>query len=764
MKDLLRIFVCIIILLVATGVVFAQDRIENGVLFIEEGTVDIAYAKYRRNNEITSVIIPASVKRIGYEAFRECANLVSVEIPSSVSVIDSWAFARCENLKSVKLSNGTTAINEYSFYGCNALSEIYVPGSVSVIGKWAFGKCESLAKVVLGEGVSMIVECAFYGCSKMKSIELPESIIAIGRYFPTQTLIRGVSGSYAQRFAKEKNIPFEIIRFSADYVANAKVLDLAEKNEIADGEYKSFAKLERIIFSNELKKIGKEAFASASLKIVEIPESVSYIGTNAFPRSCVISSKTGSYGEMWAKRNGYKVLNSDVTGINIIFPTQEEISLYMKDNRFWFEKELQGNLFEVEPVLLDGFVSGSLSCDAKNNGLKSLNTIRYIAGLNEVELSNEYGKLAQLAASVNAANGTLTHRPQIISGMSEQTFAEAQKGALESNLAKGQESLPLAILRLTRDAVSNNTKIDSMTHRRWILNPAMSKTGFGIADKVYAQYVMDASNENYLSDVSVIIWPPQNMPLELSTKDDPYSIFFTERFDFSENVKVTMTRIADGNVWNFSDSTTDGYFRKAEGGNNVHKKYIAWKPAKITDYMAGDVVEIIISGIKKDGKDYPIKYNVNYFNALPKDEILNETLNIAKDCKIVSNGKYKNAGGFSSININESLQEIGVESFRNCGDLKKLFVPGNVLKIDAWAFAECTSLEYVEISEGVTSIGEAAFYKCESLKEIILPESLTSLGAYIPKNTVIKCKTGSYAEFVAKRLGLRVENLSIDAK
>ena len=79
MKNFIRIciFTCLLFVVFVSNV-FAQDRIEEGVLYIEDGTIDISYAKYRRNSEITSVVIPQSVKRIGYEAFRECPNLQTI--------------------------------------------------------------------------------------------------------------------------------------------------------------------------------------------------------------------------------------------------------------------------------------------------------------------------------------------------------------------------------------------------------------------------------------------------------------------------------------------------------------------------------------------------------------------------------------------------------------------------------------------------------------------------------------------------------------
>lgn len=759
MKKISRFWFCAILLVafVSIGFAFADDRIENGVLYIEEGTVDVPYAKYRRNSEITSVVFPKSVKRIGYEAFRECPNLQSVEIPGTVSVIDSWAFAKCEKLENVTINKGTTAINEYSFYGCSALKNIQVPGTVSVIGKWAFGKCEALETAVLEEGVSMIVECAFYGCNNLKFISLPESLLAIGKYFPTKTVIKGIVGSYAENYAKDRNISFEPSGYSDEYGAKALELDLAHITQIPDGAYKNFTALKKLVLSPETTKIGKEAFAFSALSEVYIPATVKFIGLNAFPKTTVISCENGSFAYAWAKRNNYKTKIHSGKGLFVDVPSKAEISAYMKQNIFWTEAELQGELYETEPNFEEGFVPGVLSYTTQRNGLKALNTIRYLAGLSSVEIDNGYSSLAQLAAAANAAKGTLSHQPEKPENVSDSVYADVLKGTMASNLSKGQESLPLAILRLTRDMVGDDASVESMTHRRWILNPAMAKTGFGVADKVYAQFASDCSKENVLSNTEIIVWPPQNMPLEIATVEDPYSVFLADGFTVTDNISISMTRSGDGASWNFSKAASDGYFRFAEGGNGIHKTYIAWKPQEITKYIAGDVVEVVINGVEKDGKAYPIKYSVEYFNALPTDSIAEGILTIADNTKIITNTKYKGSSDFTQLVMPESLKKIGIEAFRECGGLQSVYIPGNVEEIGLWAFAKCPALETVEIAEGVKTIGECAFYGCDNLKIVTIPNSVNTIGKYFPKNATIRCEAGSFAQFYGKSKGINVE-------
>ncbi len=66
-----------------------------------------------------------------------------------------------------------------------------------------------------------------------------------------------------------------------------------------------------VIYLNEgLISIGKRAFAkSIQIKAVSVPDTVSYIGDDAFPHSqnLMIYGSSGSYAYMWAQENHYRI-------------------------------------------------------------------------------------------------------------------------------------------------------------------------------------------------------------------------------------------------------------------------------------------------------------------------------------------------------------------------------------------------------------------------------------------------------------------------
>ena len=71
-----------------------------------------------------------------------------------------------------------------------------------------------------------------------------------------------------------------------------------------------------VIFEENLLYIGDRAFKGAeSLVSVYIPESVSSIGTDVFPAITVIYGVKESYAEVWAKENGYRFVEGNISRI-----------------------------------------------------------------------------------------------------------------------------------------------------------------------------------------------------------------------------------------------------------------------------------------------------------------------------------------------------------------------------------------------------------------------------------------------------------------
>jgi len=125
--------------------------------------------------QLTSVVIPGSVTRIGNWAFT-VNQLTSVNIPSSVHFIGEEAFAG-NQLTTVSIPEGVAFIGLGAFSD-NELTSIVIPSSVTSIGDYAFS-LNQLTSVAIPESVTGIGIRAFMR-NQLTSIVIPDSVSSIG--------------------------------------------------------------------------------------------------------------------------------------------------------------------------------------------------------------------------------------------------------------------------------------------------------------------------------------------------------------------------------------------------------------------------------------------------------------------------------------------------------------------------------------------------------------------------------------------------------
>ncbi len=107
-----------------------------------------------------------------------------------------------------------TGIGDEAFLLCFSLKSIIIPNGVTTIGESSFRRCYSLASITIPESVTSIGNYAFSGCSSLTSVTIPVSVTSIGENALDKEFlqeIRGKSGSEAERYAKDNDIPFTAI-------------------------------------------------------------------------------------------------------------------------------------------------------------------------------------------------------------------------------------------------------------------------------------------------------------------------------------------------------------------------------------------------------------------------------------------------------------------------------------------------------------------------------------------------------------------------
>ena len=288
----------------------------------------------------------------------------------------------------------------------------------------------------------------------------------------------------------------------------------------------------------------------------------------------------------------------------------------IKDRYLRIQTSFQGGYFVKTPTV-SPYDAGEVKNEVLQAGIDAINVVRYIAGIpDDVELSAEYVDLNQHGAVLLSAINQLTHTPSKPADMSDDFYQKGKSGTSSSNIST--INLPSAtIFQYMDDSDPNN--IDRVGHRRWILNPSMKKTGFGVGAKNFGlMYAFDRTRGNV--DYDYVAWPSQGVfPTEFINNNSAWSISVNAESygkpDMNQ-IKVTLKHLNSGKVWTFSSSTSrstarqSAYFNIDTGGYGINN-CIIFRPAleNSFQYQEGDEFRVTVSGLEKD-----ISYSVKMFS------------------------------------------------------------------------------------------------------------------------------------------------------
>lgn len=97
-------------------------------------------------------------------------EVTDIMLDASVTVIPDYVFKGCTNLTSITIPDSVTSIGDDAFFNCTSLTNVMIPDSLTSIGGWAFYGCTSLTNVTISSGVTSIGNCAFYHCDGLTDV------------------------------------------------------------------------------------------------------------------------------------------------------------------------------------------------------------------------------------------------------------------------------------------------------------------------------------------------------------------------------------------------------------------------------------------------------------------------------------------------------------------------------------------------------------------------------------------------------------------
>ena len=148
----------------------------------DQGSItDIVLPKYLveigeeafKGSDVTSILMPNTVKSLGIHAFEDCKKLKEVTLSSSLTLIPMAAFRGCDALQELQVPASVTKIADLAFEA-SGLKEMELPMGVETVGAGAFYNCQQLEKLAFPNSLKNLGVCCFLYCNKLKSLTLPD--------------------------------------------------------------------------------------------------------------------------------------------------------------------------------------------------------------------------------------------------------------------------------------------------------------------------------------------------------------------------------------------------------------------------------------------------------------------------------------------------------------------------------------------------------------------------------------------------------------
>ncbi len=307
-------------------------------------------------------------------------------------------------------------------------------------------------------------------------------------------------------------------------------------------------------------------------------------------------------------------------------------------------------LYKTEPVV-EGtdYHIAVLSDEAYDTAKGLINYYRRVAGLGDITLSDDVNESAAYGALALAMNNRgLTHYPSQPKDMSSIDYNKAYAATTSSNLSSASgysEKRIISVAVSGQIGDSDSSNIDTLGHRRWLLNPGVKTLGIGSANNNYNYYTDirvfgDGIQSESVNDYDFIAWPSSGANLtDTFPKDTPWSVTLNPKVYYTPtDVSVEVKSLRYGTTWYFDNNTgygtssVDNYFNIEKSRYGV-ANCIIFRPAyQYIDMFKGDYIVTVSNVRRKDTGEYTnIQYKVTFDNYDGTTSINDCDISLAQD-------------------------------------------------------------------------------------------------------------------------------------
>ncbi len=721
----------------ATGEIVIPDTY-NGlpVTYIEEYAFD-------RCENVTSVIVPDSVKSTGYRVFNKCKNLVSVDLGDGITYLNASVFYDCSSLEKVIFPENLKAIGKTAFRNCTNLNTINLPQGITRIEESAFsntgclnkednwennvlymGKYLIAAKPALSgaynikAGTEVIAEHAFSSCSNLVLINIPDGVRHIG-----YRAFRG-TGYYANK-TNWKNgalyIGKYLIRLDIEFEGSCTIKEGTEV--IADQAFYNCDYLSSLRFPASVKEIGSGAFTLCNVSTVYITDLAAWLNINGgtpsggflYVNDVLINDVVVPDGitKIYSRRLSFdniktvKLPDSVKTiGYGAFSYCKNLNSINLPDGLISIGEDAFDNCSSLSAVTIPDSVTyigdnafryctGITSIEMPEGSLEigdwvfancsKLTSIKFSDGVTEIGEGAFLGCTSLVEIYVPATLKKWGYRSFENCNSLQKVNITDLKAWCESDFIY-HSSNPLnngAKLHINGTIIEDLVIPDTVTKiGKYAFYNCKSFKSIKIGKNVQA--IGDCAFYGCANVVSIQI---------------PEKVTTIGRQSFAECEKletVTLSKNVESiGEFAFSDCLKLKAFYVADGN---------------AGYSSADGV--LFNSDKTVLLDYPINKS-------------GSTYTMPDTVTEISAEAFKGCTQLTSIELSENLKIIGSSAFSGCSNLASVNIPRGVTIIKYSAFRSCTSLTAIEIPDTVTELEHGVFYSCENLAEIYIPDSVT---------------------------------------
>ena len=320
----------------AVGDIVINDTVMyEGANYAVTSMADDAFAYC---NQLTSIVLPQTLRNLGKNAFLSCtrltsciipdstiteipfeaflkAGLIEFRVPEGVTYIEQRSFEQMPNLLRVHLANSVKSLTSWSFYNLPALQDpIYndslfvlmpdnyqgaytIPSSIKVICNMAFYGCTKVTSLTIPEGVEQIESLSLFFSlnSSVKTLHIPSTVNYIGPNAICSGRLETVTvAADNQHYTTWNGLVCTKDMKTLVYCPDRKYVNttLPESIEhIAPYAFYVASNLYKLEMPN-VKTIGENAFAENNLESLTLPACLEEIGNEAFSESFDLTSVT----------------------------------------------------------------------------------------------------------------------------------------------------------------------------------------------------------------------------------------------------------------------------------------------------------------------------------------------------------------------------------------------------------------------------------------------------------------------------------------